>query len=337
MPEKIGIITADPAAMLPAGRVPGMGGIFKRLLANDMDFDRIRDNDVLRDREWELFDSTVDRIARLQNWLVTDLIGRGLAYGFDGMSTTVLRWHRRGDIGDAEMSMSPLVKGVRDKPEWDSGLLPVPITFKDFELDGREIAMGRRAGDPLDTSYASDATYKVMDKIESTFVNGCGTYTFGGGSLQGLTNFTDRNTGSLGRDWDSSSCTGDNILTDVLNMRQASIDDAHEGPWGVIYPSNYSAKVNSRFNAYSQQTILQAILQIEGIQFCRVNYKLAVDQVVLFELQERTVRAAVGLQPKLVEWSEAGGLGMNYKVMGIIVPQMRADYDGKCGIVHFSG
>jgi len=68
-----------------------------------------------------------------------------------------------------------------------------------------------------------------------------------------------------------------------------------------------------------------------------MNYKLAVDQVVLFELQERTVRAAVGLQPKLVEWSEAGGLGMNYKVMGIIVPQMRADYDGKCGIVHFSG
>jgi hypothetical protein len=35
-----------------------------------------------------------------------------------------------------------------------------------------------------------------------------------------------------------------------------------------------------------------------------------------------------------VQWEEQGGLLLNFKIMAIMVPQLRADHNGNTGIVH---
>ncbi len=35
-----------------------------------------------------------------------------------------------------------------------------------------------------------------------------------------------------------------------------------------------------------------------------------------------------------VQWESVGGMRLNFKVMAIQVPQLRADHYGNCGILH---
>ena len=63
---------------------------------------------------------------------------------------------------------------------------------------------------------------------------------------------------------------------------------------------------------------------------------LTADNVVLVQLQSDTVRIVNGMGVKVVQWDVDGGMAVNFKVMAIIVPQLRADQSGRCGIIHGS-
>jgi hypothetical protein len=41
-----------------------------------------------------------------------------------------------------------------------------------------------------------------------------------------------------------------------------------------------------------------------------------------------------GMEITTIQWSSAGGMQKNYKVLGIQVPRLRSDYSGNTGIVH---
>jgi hypothetical protein len=43
-----------------------------------------------------------------------------------------------------------------------------------------------------------------------------------------------------------------------------------------------------------------------------------------------------GMPIRSIEWNTEGGMIMNYKVMTIQVPQIRADQNNRTGIVHLS-
>jgi hypothetical protein len=49
-----------------------------------------------------------------------------------------------------------------------------------------------------------------------------------------------------------------------------------------------------------------------------------------------TIRLVIGMDVTTLEWDDMGGLRKNYKVMNIIIPQLRADYDSNTGILHGS-
>jgi hypothetical protein len=48
------------------------------------------------------------------------------------------------------------------------------------------------------------------------------------------------------------------------------------------------------------------------------------------------VRIVMGMQPTTLEWTSEGGMITTFKVMAIIVPQLRADQDGRTGLIHAS-
>lgn len=57
---------------------------------------------------------------------------------------------------------------------------------------------------------------------------------------------------------------------------------------------------------------------------------------IVVNMQPETARAVNGMDITTVQWEQKGGMQLNFKVMAIQVPQLRADFYGNCGIVQAS-
>jgi hypothetical protein len=90
------------------------------------------------------------------------------------------------------------------------------------------------------------------------------------------------------------------------------------------------------YKSESDKTIRERILGIQGIQDAKVLDTLPADKVLLIEMNAETVRMVEGLAINTVEWQEGGGFTTNYKVLTIMVPQIRADQNGNSGIALLS-
>lgn len=294
-------------------------------------------NATLRKDEWKHLDEAVIPAARQRLVGVADLYSRNLVYRIgNGLGKTVLEYETLSELTDAEMSMDGVNKSQKDRPNYDLNYLPLPIVHKDFSFNARVLAASRTTGDPLDTTTAEQAARMVAEKLETMLFRGVSSYAFGGGTIYGYCDFPQRNQVTLASQWDASGTSGTDILDDVRAMKQASIDDKHYGPWVLYVPTNYETVLDDDFKAESDKTIRQRILEIQGITEVKVSDKLAADNVVLVQMSSDVVRMVEGMAIQTLEWNEQGGLVHNFKVMAIMVPQIRADQYGNCGIVHLA-
>lgn len=329
---------SDPAIVEGIFQGRAYGSVAKKLLANGMRPDALRTNDTLRKDEWKALDETVVQISRQRLVGVNDLVSRGLVYTLNGMGTTVLQYEDMSDMTEADISMDGATRGQNDRVEYDIKSLPLPIIHKGFQVSARVLESSRKLGQPLDTTQAAIAARKVAEKIETILFTGASTYTFGGGTIYGYTDHPNGNTVSFSAGaWDvSAGISGSDILYDVLAMKQASINDSHYGPWVLYVPTTYETLLDDDFKAETDGTIRQRILGIAGIEAVRVADKLTDGKVVLVEMSPETARIVIGMQPTTLEWDLEGGMILHYKVMSIMVPQLRADQDGKMGLVVLS-
>ncbi|UCE65940.1 MAG: encapsulin [Candidatus Zixiibacteriota bacterium] len=315
-------------------RFSAMGSIAAKLLANKMNPNILRTNATLRKDEWKHFDETVVDVARQRMVGVQDLVSRGLSYNLtNGLGQMVLEYEQVSDALEAQMDMTGEARGRNDRVEYTLGYLPLPITHADFDINVRALTASRNLGQSLDTVQAAVAARKVSEKTETILFQGASTYTYGGGTIYGYCDFPSRNTGSLTANWDES---GADPVADVIAMKQKSIDDKHYGPWMLYIPTNYEGVLDEDFKANSDITIRERIKKIGNIADVKVADYLTADNVVLVELRPETARIVIGMQPTNVEWQTEGGMIFHFKVMAIMVPQLRADDNGNCGIVHFT-
>lgn len=313
------------------------GNVAHRLLQNDFNVDSLRTNDTLLYKEWETIDKAVLKEAQLRLNGVNILLQKGLTFEIqNGLSKTVLAWQDASDLEEAEVNMDGISKARRDRPVYDLNYIPLPIFHKGFSYSSREIAASRQGNMPLDTTTAELATRKVTEKVEDFLINGSGDYTFGGGTIYGLTDFPNRNQGSLTSNWDDSATSGDVILTDVLEMKSALIADRFHGPYGLWIPTNYETVLDDDFKADSDITIRERILKVTNIERVDVIDYMPSDNVVMLQLTTDVCRIVVGLSIVVVEWDSEGGLRHNFKVMAIMVPQVRSTQADRCGVAHYS-
>ncbi len=288
---------------------------------------------TLRKDEWKQLDDMVIATAQERLVGVADLYARNLVYNIgNGLGKTVLEYEDLSELTEAEMTMDAITKSQKDRPQYDLKYLPLPIVHKDFSFNIRALSASRTTGQPLDTTTAALAARQVSEKIEDILFNGASTYTYGGGTLYGYTDLPQRNSVTLSQNWDASGKTGEEILDDVREMKQASIDAKHYGPWILYVPTSYETVLDDDYKSESDKTIRQRILEISGIQEVKVADKLDDDEVVLVQMTSDVIRMVEGLPIQTVEWQEGGGFTTNYKVLAIMVPQVRADQAGNCGV-----
>lgn len=309
---------------------------------------------TLRKLEWQLFDRVIIREARnrLRAW--ADLAAANTFGGFDGMSKTILEHETMSDPGEAVVDMDALTPGRSDRPRHQLEGLPLPITHCDFWFSERELRTSRNTGTPLDTTMAEAAARRVAEKIEDSVI-GLST----GMSVQlsnsaapsygrtvdvyGYTDFPSRNTYTS-----VTTPTGSNpnaTVSDVLAMIDAARDDNMYGPfmlyhsndWDQYLDNDYAFTNGSDWATNPSMTLRQRLNQISGIMDVRRLDRwtpASSYQLLLVQMTTETARAVIGMNITTVQWESTGGLRKNFKVMGIMVPEIRATFAGNCGIVH---
>lgn len=294
-------------------------------------------NATLRKEEWQLFDQVLVQVARDRLTGVNDLISRGLTYQLgNAMGTTVLQWEEISDAFEAELTMDAISRGKNDRVDFASRYLPIPIIHMDFQINRRTLESSRRLGNPLDTTNLELAARKCAEKLEEMLFTDT-KYAYGGGNIYSYVNFPDRKTYTLAKSWvGASGATADEIIADVLAMKQASIDNFHYGPWVIYIPTAYETKLDEDYDktAPSGTTIRERIMKISGISNIKTIDRLKGDNILFLEMRSETVRLIQGMGLQVVQWQTEGNMINKYKVMTIQVPQIRSDYYGRCGIVH---
>ena len=129
----------------------------------------------------------------------------------------------------------------------------------------------------------------------------------------------------------------DDLVADVLAMKQGLIDDKFFGPFALYVPTAYDTVLDEDYSTLKgSNTIRERLMGIEGIESIKVADHLTANTVVLVQLDSDVVRIIEGLPMTNVEWQTNGNMIFHFKVMTISVPQIRSDQDGNTGLAVLS-
>jgi uncharacterized linocin/CFP29 family protein len=331
---------SGPGAMSTGRQFIGEAGgrwAAARFETHGLNVEALRTLDTLRRDEWVEFDNVLVEEGLIRMPAVGDLMSRGLSRTIaNGIGKTAFEYERVGDMTDAIMSMTGLVRSDNDRVEFDPSRLPLPLTHKDFFLDRRQLAASRERGEPLDTLQARIAGRKVSELVEYTLLTGS-TKQYGGVTLYGYTtmpqrvevDFTDN------KAWDDTTKTGADYVNDILAAKRALAARRFHGPYMVYIPGDGDVNLDKDYSTVKGEgTIRSRIMQINGIQGIQVSDQLATGNVVVVQMTPDVVQMIVGENLQTIQWDVQGGFGINFKAFTIMVPILRYNSEDETGIAH---
>jgi hypothetical protein len=316
-PDKV-IKVAYPIQKLMAAGVPVMNAVA-----------------TLKKDDWLLIDQTVRESAKPRLRLVGDLRGSGLTLNIpNGMAKSMLESYTMGDITPATMSMDGMRRSESDRPTFDSYNLPLPIIHKDVDFPARQVLISRNGNAPLDTTALRLASRRVAEEAEKLALGVAASYSYGGATIYGITNFPSRNTQVLTAPT-AGGFSGAVHVNEILAMIQKSRDDNMNGPWMLYYSPAWGQYLDADYSATKgENTLRMRVRDIEGILDIRQLDYLTGNQVLLVQWDQDNIREVIGQDITTVQWESHGGFMLHFKVLCIMVPQLRADPSGQSGIVH---
>lgn len=291
---------------------------------------------TLRKDEWIQLDTAVIKAAKPRLNAVADLRAAGLQYTIpNGLGKTMLEHEAQSDIAAATISMDGIREGDRDRPQYDLRSLPLPIIHKDFSFTARQVMASRNGGSPLDTTMAELAGRRVAEEAEKLTLGVASSFAFGGGTVYGYANYPHRLTKSLSA---INSLQYYTVVGEVLEMRKQSTDNNYFGPWVLYYSPAWYAHMDADYdvNNRNETTLRSRLEAIDGINAVKPADYLTGTTLLLVQQTAEVARIVVGMDITTVQWESQGGMQLNYKVMAILVPQLRSDYSNQTGIVHGS-
>jgi uncharacterized linocin/CFP29 family protein len=329
----ISILSRRPVEIVDPFMLAAQTPAMRRVIQANGDVRRMRTNTLLTDDQWKEIDTEVIRAAEERLRIVADMRAGGLVHQLGGFGVLESEFHRISDMEPAEQSMSGAGAGDRDLPEKEISIVPIPVTFKEWEIELRFLESSRIRGEPIDVTAAGLAGRQVAEKLEDMVFNG-GDILLSGNQIYGLTNFPDRATYTSIVDWTTDG--GATILADVLAMIQLLHDVNYFGPYDLYVAGNYWLPLQDDFKANSDKTIMQRLLELPDLNAIKVADKLADGNVILLQMTRDVLDLAVAQDIVSVDWEIQGGAIGRFKVMTALAPRLKSDYNGATGICHGS-
>ncbi len=313
--------------------------------------DNVSNATILRKDEWIMFDGKVVKASRQRLRAWADLAANN-TFTVNGMTSEVMEWETMSDPGEARVDMETTTEGRVDVPAFQLEGIPLPITQSDFWFSERKLAVSRSKGQPLNTLMAEVSGRRVAERIEK-FTLGVGSaFTFGSSTgrlraptIYGYTSHPDRNTKTVTTPTGSNSAT---TVSEILAMRSVLYADGFHGPFVVYNGTDWDEFLDDdHFRLVTQGaaapiTTLRARLKtIEDIADVRradylspANTGGTFDLIMVSLSNAEVARAVIGMPLRTIQWPTQGGMRLNFKVMTIMVPQIRSDFSGNSGIMH---
>ena len=290
---------------------------------------------LLQYDEWKDIDRTVINVATERLVGIADLVSRGLTHTLGSIGQTISLWDKASDMTPAQASMSGVTKGEEDTPAYEYDQVPVPIIHKDFRVNLRRLEASRIFGEGIDQTAAAVAARLVAEKSEDMLFAG-EAIQVDGATIYGYMTHPRRNTVTLVENWTDAGKTGLEILADVQAMLAAARADNFFGPFVLYIPGEYEKVLDDDYapGTSDNRTIRQRIMQLNGIEEIRVADRLPNHNVILVQLTQDVVDLAIARDITTVQWQQNGGMTEHFKVMAVWVPRLKADFDGRSGIVH---
>lgn len=294
----------------------------------------------LRKDEWIRLDRAVLRVARRRLRAWSDLAASNMV-SFDGMMHTIIEHETMNDPGFAAVDMDGLSNTEADTSKYQLEGTPLPITHSGFWFSQRKLMVSRNTGTPLDLTMAEAAARRVAETVEQTTIGTIAGMTFGNASLYsraptvfGYTNFPPRVTKTDMTVPDGTN--GSAVVSSWIALRELLFDANHYGPFIAYTSRDYDQFLDTDFSsAKGSNTLRQRLLAIDGIQdIRRLDYLSSTFTVILVEMSPDVAEAINGMDLTTLQWESRGGAQLNFKVMAIHVPRLKADQTGQCGIAH---
>lgn len=311
-------------------------------------YDPVFNATSLRKEEWVKLDTEVIKAARLRLRAWSDLEAANVV-SFDGWGKYIFESETQSDVGEALVDMDTLSEDRNHAPLYKLQGIPLPITHAGFMFSKRQLEASRNSGTPLDTTLAEMAGRRVAEMIEKTLIGVETGMTYGGANtlsyeraskIYGYTNFPPRITKT-----NLTVPTGSNpeaTVSDILAMRDLMYANKHFGPFIIYHSTDWDKYLDNDYARLggnnANQTLRNRLKEIEDISdIRRLDYLSSSTNpwtLIMVSMTKETARAIKGMELTTVQWDSRGGLQTNFRVMAIMVPQLRADYDGNCGILH---
>jgi hypothetical protein len=298
----------------------------------------------LRRDDWIQIDDVVITASRPRLRFFNELRKAGLNVNLpNALGKTVWQYERQSNITEASVSMDGLRKGDADRPMYDLDQMPLPLIHKDFSFSARQIAVSRNLNMPIDTSTAASAAQMVAEEVEKLALGVSKSYTFGGGKVYGLLNYPNRLTKMFTNPWNSDGTrnvawTPGIFQKEVLEARRSLSDHFHYGPFNIYVSPDFDALLDDDYNigtagVTSSITLRERLQKIDAISAIRTCEFLPAGSVVLVEMGLNTIQAVTGMDVTTVQWQTEGGFEIHFKVLCILLPRVKSDYYGNCGIL----
>jgi uncharacterized linocin/CFP29 family protein len=300
------------------------------------------DNATLRILDWIQLDEAIIRASKERLRAVRQLREAGLVYMLpNGIAKTVMQFQQQSDISGATISMDGIREGESDRPVFSTVNFPIPIIHKDFQFSLREIMASRTGYSPLDLTTAELAGRRVAEQVEQLTIGtsnaaflGAPSYAYGGATIYGYMNFPGRISWTITLPT-AVGWTPDQTINDVLQMKRVSQAAKHYGPWMLYCGLNWDPYMDDDYKpTYNSTTLRQRLRDIDGIIDIQTLDYIPDYSLLLVQQTTDVVRLVIGMDITTVQWESHGGMQLNFKVMCVIVPQLRSDYYGNTGIIH---
>jgi hypothetical protein len=227
---------------------------------------------------------------------------------------------------------------------YDMEQMPLPVVHKDFSFSARQIAVARNSNSPIDASTAAAAAQRVAEEVEKLALGVSENYSFGGGRVYGLLNYPNRLTKVFTNPWRSDntrdpSWTPGLLHREILESRRALADRQHYGPFVIYVSSDFDEVLDDDYNGgtagiSSSITLRERLNKVDAITSIRTSEFLSKGSLVMLEMDQNTIQAITGLDVTTIQWQTEGGFEIHFKVLCMLLPRLKSDYYGNCGILH---
>lgn len=298
-------------------------------------------NSLLMRDEWTEVDRAVLGAATQVLRAEPDLRSRELRHGLGSIASVVSRYYTASEVTGANITMSGRGGANRDLPEINEVDIPVPVIFKDFEIDQRALLSSRRLGDGLDLTGLRAATQVVAEAKEDMLLGNLGAFKMNGASIYGYRTHPNRGSATASSLGGGVFSTITNIMPTIMGAMGMAKARNHNGPYVMYLGTTGYINMLATYSDNTGQTARQrALASIPELKDIVEIPRMPAGEMLLVQMDATVVDFAepndvVGIQVR--EWASDDGLAANFKVMSVFVPRVKARFDGKSGVQHITG